>query len=142
MLISSSTSAITTTTTMIDGLASASAAFMSTSGTRSPSPRAATCVTAILSPHTIFSGRPRAKDADERGLLLKERLFDDVLVSEGVVTHYLPLGSDGEKGIDMWLGVEAYELAIHKRFDVGVLVVCDGDFFALGAEAQSHSGRE
>jgi cold shock CspA family protein len=78
-----------------------------------------------------FRGRPRAKDADQRGLLLKERLFDDVLVSEGVVTHYLPLGPDGEKGIDVWLALEAYELAIHKRFDVSVLVVCDGDFLPL-----------
>jgi cold shock CspA family protein len=78
-----------------------------------------------------FRGRPRAKDADQRGVLLKERLFDDVLVSEGVVTHYLPLGPDGEKGIDVWLALEAYELAIHKRFDVSVLVACDGDFLPL-----------
>lgn len=78
-----------------------------------------------------FRGRPRAKDADQRGVLLKERLFDDVLVSEGVVTHYLPLGPEGEKGIDVWLALEAYELAIHKRFDVSVLVACDGDFLPL-----------
>ena len=78
-----------------------------------------------------FRGRPRAQDADQRGVLLKERIFDDVLVREGVVTHYLPLGPHGEKGIDVWLALEAYELAIHKRFDVSVLVVCDGDFLPL-----------
>src|ERR1700733_9520929 len=78
-----------------------------------------------------FRGRPRAQDADQRGVLLKERAFDDVLVREGVVTHYLPLGPQGEKGIDVWLALEAYELAIHKRFDVSVLVVCDGDFLPL-----------
>jgi cold shock CspA family protein len=78
-----------------------------------------------------FRGRPRAQDAEQRGVLLKERLFDDVLVREGVVTHYLPLGPDGEKGIDVWLALEAYELAIHKRFDVSVLVACDGDFLPL-----------
>jgi cold shock CspA family protein len=78
-----------------------------------------------------FRGRPRAQDAEQRGLLLKERLFDDVLVREGVVTHYLPLGPDGEKGIDVWFALEAYELAIYKRFDVSVLVACDGDFLPL-----------
>jgi cold shock CspA family protein len=78
-----------------------------------------------------FRGRPRAQDANERGVLLKERLFDDVLVREGVVTHYLPIGPDGEKGIDVWLALEAYELAIYKRFDVSVLVACDGDFLPL-----------
>jgi cold shock CspA family protein len=78
-----------------------------------------------------FRGRPRAQDAEQRGVLAKERSFDDVLVREGVVTHYLPLGPDGEKGIDVWLALEAYELAIYKRFDVVVLVACDGDFLPL-----------
>jgi len=78
-----------------------------------------------------FRGRPKAQDAEQRGVLLKERSFDDVLVREGVVTHYLPLGPDGEKGIDVWLALEAYELAIYKRFDVSVLVACDGDFLPL-----------
>ncbi|MEP0828711.1 MAG: NYN domain-containing protein [bacterium] len=78
-----------------------------------------------------FRGRPRAVEAEQRGVLLRERVFDDVLVREGVVTHYLPLGPKGEKGIDVWLSLEAYELAIYKRFDVSVLVVCDGDFLPL-----------
>ena len=78
-----------------------------------------------------FRGRPRALDAEQRGVLLRERVFDDVLVREGVVTHYLPLGPEGEKGIDVWLSLEAYELAIYKRFDVSVLVACDGDFLPL-----------
>jgi hypothetical protein len=78
-----------------------------------------------------FRGRPKAQDAEKWGVLLRERAFDDVLVREGVVTHYLPLGPDGEKGIDVWLALEAYELAIYKRFDVSVLVACDGDFLPL-----------
>jgi len=41
------------------------------------------------------------------------------------------LGPEGEKGIDVWLALEAYELAIYKRFDVSVLVACDGDFLPL-----------
>jgi cold shock CspA family protein len=78
-----------------------------------------------------FRGRLRAADAEDRDLLYKERVFDDVLVREGVTTHYLPLSREGEKGIDVWLALEAYELAIYKRFDVSVLVVCDGDFLPL-----------
>ena len=78
-----------------------------------------------------FRGRLRAADAEDRDLLYKERVFDDVLVREGVITHYLPLTREGEKGIDVWLALEAYELAIYKRFDVSVLVVCDGDFLPL-----------
>ena len=61
----------------------------------------------------------------------RERVFDDVLVREGVTTHYLPLSPDGEKGIDVWLALEAMELALFKRFNVVVLVVCDGDFLPL-----------
>jgi cold shock CspA family protein len=78
-----------------------------------------------------FRGRLRAADADDRDLLFRERVFDDVLVREGVTTHYLPLTREGEKGIDVWLALEAYELAIYKRFNVVVLVVSDGDFLPL-----------
>ena len=78
-----------------------------------------------------FRGRPKAQEAELRGTLVRERIFDDILVREGVVTHYLPLGPEGEKGIDVWLALEAYELSINKRFDVTVLVVCDGDFLPL-----------
>ncbi len=78
-----------------------------------------------------FRGRLRASEAESRDMLYRERVFDDVLVREGVTTHYLPLGPNGEKGIDVWLALEALELTIHKRFDVVVLVVCDGDFLPL-----------
>src|SRR6185437_13068799 len=44
-----------------------------------------------------FRGRLRAADAEDRDLLYKERVFDDVLVREGVTTHYLPLSREGEK---------------------------------------------
>jgi cold shock CspA family protein len=78
-----------------------------------------------------FRGRFRAVEADNRDLLLRERIFDDVLLQEGVTTHYLPLGREGEKGIDVWLSLEMFELAIYKRFNVSVLIACDGDFQPL-----------
>ena len=78
-----------------------------------------------------FRGRVRAQEAEERNLLLAERSFEDVLMREGVTTHYLPMGPQGEKGIDVWLALEAFELAMYRRFDVLVLIACDGDFVPL-----------
>lgn len=67
--------------------------------------------------------------------LYYDRLFDDILSSEGVTTHYLPLKKKGEgkqeKGIDVWLALEAFEQAFYKRFNVLVLITCDGDYVPL-----------
>jgi len=78
-----------------------------------------------------FRGRLSAEDAEKRDVLLKERKFDDALMHAGVTTHYLPLGAEGEKGVDVWLALEVYELAFYKRFDMVVLVAGDGDFLPL-----------
>lgn len=81
-----------------------------------------------------FRGRLSAIEATEKQLYY-ERLFDDILMSEGVITHYLPLkswaGKREEKGIDVWLALEAFELAYYKRFSVLVLIACDGDYVPL-----------
>ncbi|MEZ5172126.1 MAG: NYN domain-containing protein [Bacteroidia bacterium] len=83
-----------------------------------------------------FRGRMSAYEASQRGnQLYNDRLFDDVLMSEGVVTHYLPLRTRGgrkeEKGIDVWLALEALELTWMKKYDVLVLITSDGDFVPL-----------
>jgi uncharacterized LabA/DUF88 family protein/cold shock CspA family protein len=78
-----------------------------------------------------FRGRLTAHEANARQRLLNERIFDDVLMKEGIVTHYLPSGRLGEKGIDVWLALEAFELAIYKKFNVLALIACDGDFVPL-----------
>lgn len=78
-----------------------------------------------------FRGRLSAAEAEKRNALLGERAFDDVLMRAGVTTHYLPIGPQGEKGVDVWLSLEAFELSIYKRFDVVVLVAGDGDFVPL-----------
>jgi cold shock CspA family protein/uncharacterized LabA/DUF88 family protein len=82
-----------------------------------------------------FRGRLSSYEADEQNKLLSERIFDDILMNEGVVTHYLPLRNrDGryeEKGIDVWLALESYELAINKQFNVVVLIASDGDYMPL-----------
>jgi len=83
-----------------------------------------------------FRTRLNAKEASQKGnLLYYDRVFDDILMSEGVTTHYLPVhsmqGQAEEKGIEVWLAMEAFELALHKRFDVLVLIATDGDYFPL-----------
>jgi cold shock CspA family protein/uncharacterized LabA/DUF88 family protein len=78
-----------------------------------------------------FRTRLRASDADDRDLLRKERTFDEVLMREGVTTHYLPSARDGGKDMQVWLALEAFEQSIHKHFDVVVLIACDGDYLPL-----------
>jgi len=88
----------------------------------------------IIDAH-YFKGRSLAKDMGEK--VQNERVFEDILMRENIVSHYLPLrfGGDGsfvqEKGIDVWLALEAYELAIYKRFDILVLIAGDGDYVPL-----------
>lgn len=85
-----------------------------------------------------FRGRLSANEASQQGgnSLFYDRMFDDILSSEGVTTHYLPVkttqsGVRHEKGIDVWLALEAFELAFYKRFNVLVLIASDGDYVPL-----------
>lgn len=88
----------------------------------------------IIDAH-YFRGRLSSYEADQANRLFAERAFEDILINEGVVTHYLPLrtidGRREEKGIDTWLALEAFELAVHKKFDAVVLIACDGDYVPL-----------
>ncbi len=94
----------------------------------------------IVAAH-FFRGRLSAKDAEIEGKLYSERVFEDILMSEGVVTHYLPIKTRTEKrhetGIDVWLALEAYEAVVHKQLDVLVVITGDADFIPLVKKAQS-----
>ena len=81
-----------------------------------------------------FRGRLNAAEAAQRGnQLYNDRVFDDILMSEGIQPHYLPLrnlqGKKEERGIDVWLSLEAYELAMTGR--IVVLIVSDTDYTPL-----------
>ena len=84
-----------------------------------------------------FRGRLNAYDASQRGdLLFWDRAFDDILMAEGVTTHYTPVkinpeGVKLEKGIDVMLALEAFEMANYKKFDVCVLIASDSDYVTL-----------
>ena len=84
----------------------------------------------------FFRGRFSARDANEKtNQLFYDRVFDDVLMYNNVETHYLPvrdqMGRKREKGVDMLLALEAYQLAYMKQLDVVVLLAADGDFVPL-----------
>ena len=83
-----------------------------------------------------FRGRFSAEEANERDMLLGERQFEDALMKAGVTTHFLPVTARGdeeprEKGVDVWLALEAFELSINKGFDVVALITGDGDYVPL-----------
>lgn len=84
----------------------------------------------IIDAH-YFRGRLPSKVVEERNRLLSERVFEDILIRQNITTHYLPVSGAAEKGIDVWLALETYELAVLKRFDVIVLIAGDGDFIPL-----------
>ena len=90
-----------------------------------------------------FRGRFPAEAAERHDALLRERRFEDVLIRTGVTPHFLLMprtqtgegdnvgGPVREKGTDVWLALEAYELALRKQLNVVVLVTGDGDFLQL-----------
>ncbi len=84
----------------------------------------------IIDAH-FFRGRFSAQQTLAREKLYSERLFDDVLMNEGVTTHYLPIQGKSEQGIDVWLSLEAYELTLLKNYDMLVLIAGDSDFVPL-----------
>lgn len=69
--------------------------------------------------------------------MTNERKIDDTFMHQGIVTHYFPVSYDyktneyEEKGIDVWLSLEAYEIATLKKFDVMVLIAGDSDYVPL-----------
>lgn len=83
-----------------------------------------------------FRGRLSAQQAQDQEKLYSDRVFEDVLMRANVTMFQRHLRSrvDGgfeEKGIDVWLALEAYEMASLKKYDVCVLVTGDGDFVPL-----------
>ncbi len=83
-----------------------------------------------------FRGRINAMEASQRGnQLYNDRVFDDIMMAEGIQTHFLPLrniqGKKEERGIDVWLSLEAYGLALQGKIDVAVLIVSDTDYVPL-----------
>ncbi|MCC3159916.1 NYN domain-containing protein [Hymenobacter sp. 15J16-1T3B] len=88
----------------------------------------------ITEPH-FFRGRLSATEARDKDRLFHDRLLDDILMNMSIQTHYMPLKTrDGrlqEKGVDVWLALEALELSMTKHLDVVVLIAGDSDYVPL-----------
>lgn len=84
---------------------------------------------------SYFRGRLSAQQAFDQNKLYSERVFEDVLMRADITLFQTPVvtqdGKHQEKGIDVWLALEAYEMASLKRYDVCVLITGDGDFVPL-----------
>ena len=79
-----------------------------------------------------FRARSYVAKAERNGILRAERRVDDLLMTAEIVSHYRPVTqSGGEKGIDVWFALEAYELAALKAYDFMVLVTGDEDHVPL-----------
>ena len=81
----------------------------------------------------LFAGRISAVEARDRenDSLFRDRIWDDILMKEDVISHYMPMGVRGEKGIDVALALECFESAVARELDVVVLVTGDADFIPL-----------
>ncbi len=92
------------------------------------------CYCQVVESH-YFRGRFSTDSAIQAGKLEDERRFDEVLMRAGIIQHYLPIDETAtriiEKGIDVWLSLEAFDLAVHKQFEVLALIGCDGDYAPL-----------
>lgn len=79
----------------------------------------------------FFRGRFSAKVADERQSLYNDRVFDDILMWEGIEVHYVPIKGNEERGVDVMLALETYELAASGKVDIIVLIAGDRDYVPL-----------
>ncbi|WP_244826595.1 NYN domain-containing protein [Caballeronia sp. TF1N1] len=87
-----------------------------------------------------FRGRFSARKSADKGhdILFNERVLDDILMRENVTAHYFPMSFAGkEKGIDVWLALEAFELSIYKQFNVVVLIAGDSDYIPLARKLKT-----
>lgn len=83
----------------------------------------------------FFRGRFSLQAAKTANALEADRYFDQLLMYAGIISHYYPMNESvtppQEKGIDVWLAMEAYDLAVTSGYDVLALVVSDQDFLPL-----------
>ena len=67
--------------------------------------------------------------------LRNDRVFDQILAASNITPHFTRIDTNSEppkeQGIDVWLALEAFDLAVSDRCDVVALVAGDGDFVPL-----------
>ncbi len=84
-----------------------------------------------------FRGRYPTAISEQKGWIRGERIFEDVLMYNGVTTHFWPVADGTEKSIEVALSLEALEMTRLKQYDVCVLVAGDSDYTPLVQKLQS-----
>ena len=89
-----------------------------------------------------YRGRYRAKEANDRNLLMSERKFEDTLIENDIIFHYKhlrtnPKGGGIEKGVDTWFALDTYELTLFRQFDYVVLISGDADHEMLARKLKA-----
>ena len=88
-----------------------------------------------------FRGRYTTPVVEQKGWIRGERIFEDVLMYNGVTTHFWPMNEGNEKSVDVALALEAYEMTHLRHYDVCVLVAGDSDYAPLVQKIQATGTR-
>lgn len=88
-----------------------------------------------------FRGRYTTPIVEQKGWIRGERIFEDVLMYNGVTTHFWPMTEGNEKSVDVALALEAYEMTHLRHYDVCVLVAGDSDYAPLVQKIQATGTR-
>lgn len=88
-----------------------------------------------------FRGRYTTPVVEQKGWLRGERIFEDVLMYNGITTHFWPMLEGNEKSVDVALALEAYEMTHLRKYDVCVLVAGDSDYSPLVQKIQATGTR-
>jgi hypothetical protein len=78
----------------------------------------------------LFCGIPSPQQS-RLGMVPPSPQFEEVTRRCGISVHHQPLGSRGEKGVDVDLSLEALDAANSGRINTAVLFATDGDFVPL-----------
>jgi uncharacterized LabA/DUF88 family protein len=84
----------------------------------------------------------RQSRSDLEDKLTRNAFLEDILMSEGIVTHYMPIRIKSERrhetGIDVWFALEALRRQLSIiNWDILVLITGDADFIPLIKKAHS-----
>ena len=88
-----------------------------------------------------FRGRYTTQIVEQKSWIRGERIFEDVLMYNGVTTHFWPMTEGNEKSVDVALALEAYEMTHLRHYDVCVLVAGDSDYAPLVQKIQATGTR-
>jgi uncharacterized LabA/DUF88 family protein len=78
-----------------------------------------------------YQGLYTAKNASEKNLKLDRNRHQDLLHA-GIEAKFHPMSqTQGEKGIDVAMAIDIFQIGLEQTMDVAILVTGDGDFVPL-----------